>query len=467
MNLQQAAQRGLLGARAEPAPAPADADIKEALADVTKAFEDFKASNDERLEAMNAGKADVLVDEKVDRINGKITDLEEALNKQMKDAARAGLGSSGADDDAKADAKAAFDFYAAAGKIEAGEEVTAEQIEEHKEYRAKYVDAIRRGGDWQANHSIRAEMSVGSEKEGGLLAPGQMLSTTKRRLFETSDVRAIATVQPTTRSYIEFPLDTNEAQSGGWAAEKQSRTETGTPQVGRQKIDTHEQYAEPHVTQSLLDDAAVDIEAWLGNKIGDILSRTENAAFVTADGSDKPRGFVSYSSTAVKTSDKTRAWGKLQYTPTGDAAGFPDLASGSIGQDADALIDVLAELKPQYRRNARWAMARRTEATIRKLKDNEGRYLADFQRLADGSFGFALLNYEISPLEDMPAFAPNAFPIAFGDFRAGYMIVDRMGIRMLRDPYTSKPFVKFYTTKRVGGDVVDFDAIKLMKVAAN
>jgi HK97 family phage major capsid protein len=305
---------------------------------------------------------------------------------------------------------------------------------------------------------MRKALSVGIEADGGYWVTPEMSSRVLTRIFETSPIRTIASVMTIGTDAVEFPNDLNSAVSGGWVGEKQSRDETDTPQVGTQRIPVHEQYAMPKATQKLLDDATFAVESWLANKIADIMIRTENAAFVSGNGEAKPKGFLDYASASVTTDDATRAWGILQYVPSGGAADFHATLPG------DALIDIVHKIQPQFRAGAVWLMNRATTAGVRKMKDGQDNYLwsaGDIQRGNPQS----LFGHPIVMAEDMPDVGANTFPIVFGDFRAGYQIVDRQGIRTLRDPFTDKPFVLFYTTRRVGADVLNFDAIKLFKIA--
>jgi HK97 family phage major capsid protein len=210
-----------------------------------------------------------------------------------------------------------------------------------------------------------------------------------------------------------------------------------------------------------LDMSGFDPETWLTNKIAGKIGRTENTSFVSGAGVSQPRGFLDYRLTAVTTGDASRAWGVLQYLPTGASAGFPD-ASGIVGaSDPDALIDVQHALKSEYRANATWVMNRATMATVRKLKDADGRYIWADSLMAGQPD--RLLGSPVVAFEDMPDVGADSFSIAYGDFRAGYLVVDGPGLRVLRDPFTEKGWVKFYSTKWTGGDVTDFDAIKLLK----
>ncbi len=217
----------------------------------------------------------------------------------------------------------------------------------------------------------------------------------------------------------------------------------------------------------MLDDSAINIESFIVDDTEEQMVRTENTAFVSGSGIQKPRGFLDYKTAAVTTDDADRAWGVLQYTLSGAAGGFPTVSGIPSASDPDALITMMSKLNPAYRPGAVFAMNRSMEATIRKMKDGDGRYLIGFGDLRDTPFGFSLFGTPISNLEDMPDLASDSYSIAYGNFRRGYYIIDRIGFRVLRDPFTNKPYVGFYITKRVGGDVRNFDAIKLMKFAAS
>jgi len=427
-----------------------------------------QATDDKIAELKKTGATSPETTAKIEKIEKDVGDAIKAMNDQAKALARITIGGGGGDPkDAAAKAAKATHFLHAKGALKRGQAVTEELMASVAAYGEAFDKFMLDGGTRgeTLTPEVRAAMSVGSDADGGFLAHAEILSTFQTRLFETSDMRAVATVRSTTRGSIEFPVDVNKGTSGGWVKEKQARTETSTPQLGMQAIETHEQYAEPAITQTLLDDAAYDVAGWLADKTAEEMSRQENTAFVTGNGVNKPRGFLDYASGAVTTNDATRAWGAMQYIPVGAAGAFP-VASAGYG-NADALITAISKLKPQFRTSARWFMNRATEATVRKLKDAEGRYLVGFGDLRDNALGFTLLGYPIVNLEDMPDPAADTYSIAFGDMRRTYTIVDRIGFRVLRDPYTSKPFVKFYTTKRVGGDVTDFDALKLIKFAAS
>lgn len=440
--------------------------VQTALDKINAAIVAEREANDERLKQIEkGGVAHPETLAKIGNIEADIAKLRTGLDESLKAMARLSVGGAGTDDKDAIKLKGNARLWLAAKNGGRAPQESEIDVGRYQAYCNAFPHYIRAGGQLGETlpAGIRAELSVGSESDGGFLAPTEMSSRIIRRLFETSDMRSIATVMSITADAVEFPVDHDEAASGGFVTEKATRTETGTPKVGIQKIEVHEQYAEPHATQKILDDAAIDVEAWLAGKISDIMTRTENARFVTGTGAGAPRGFLDYGSAAVTTDDASRAWGVLQYVATGTSAGFGTDATVTTADDPDCLITIISKLKPAYRRNARWTMNRGTEATVRKLKDANGRYFVGMGDIKDGVVSFPLFGFPIHTMEDMPAIASDTFSIAFGDFRAGYTIVDRQGIRVLRDPFTSKPFVKFYTTKRVGGDVTDFDAIKLLK----
>jgi HK97 family phage major capsid protein len=431
---------------------PKDFDeIKSAQEQLGKAFHAFKEKNDERIDELKKnGVTDVVLKDHVDRINSEITELSTKVDKAIAQAGRPKLGSN-EDAETKLRNEAATFFSLTAGKKVKPEEA---DVETYKSYVNTFETYLRRG---DKGAGIMNSMSVGSDPEGGYFVPATMDSRIVTRIFETSPMRTVADQITIGTDALEYPLDTNEGVSGGWVAEKESRSESDTPDVGTGRIPVHEQYSEPRVTQKLLDDAQIDVAAWLEGKTADKMIRTENTAFVSGTGVGKPRGFLDYASAAVTTKDASRAWGKLQYKPTGVSADF-----GASGSGSDELIDLVHTMKPQYRAGAVWTANRLTMAEVRKLKDGQGNYLWQMGNVQNGQPA-QLLGFGIVEMEDMPDIAANIYAMAFANFKEGYQIVDRQGIRVLRDPYTAKPYVKFYMTRRVGGDVKNFDAIKLLK----
>jgi HK97 family phage major capsid protein len=273
-----------------------------------------------------------------------------------------------------------------------------------------------------------------------------------RRLTALSPIRSIASVRQVSAAVLKKPF----AISGpavGWVGETAARPQTAASTLAELQFPTMELYAMPAATASLLEDAVVDLDQWISSEVEAAFAEQEGAAFVSGDGANKPKGFLSYPTVA----EANWAWGKIGLTLTGKAGGLPD------NDPSDVLIDTVYALKAGYRQNANWVMNRKTQATLRKLKDADGNYL--WQPPAAPGQRAMLMGFPLVEAEDMPDAAPDATPIAFGDFSRGYLVVDRTGVKVLRDPYSAKPYVLFYTTKRVGGGVQDFDAIKLLKFA--
>ncbi len=237
----------------------------------------------------------------------------------------------------------------------------------------------------------------------------------------------------------------------GWVAETAARPQTDTARLAELQFPTMELYAMPAATASLLEDTVVDLDQWISSEVEAAFAEQEGAAFVSGDGTNKPKGFLSY----AKVAESVWEWGKIGYTATGVAGQLPE------DGPSDVLIDTIYTLKAGYRQNANWVMNRKTQASLRKLKDKDGNYM--WQPPSAPGQRALLMGFPLVEAEDMPDIAEDATPIAFGDFGRGYLVVDRTGVRVLRDPYSAKPYVLFYTTKRVGGGVQDFDAIKLLK----
>ena len=314
----------------------------------------------------------------------------------------------------------------------------------------KAFDAYLRSGDDDALRGLELEgkaLNTAVAGDGGYLVDPQTAETIQSVLASTASIRAIANVVQVEATSYDVLIDHSEL-GHGWANETTTVAETATPVIDRITIPLHELSALPKASQRLLDDSAFDIEAWLAARIGDKFARAEADAFVNGDGVDKPVGFMAHAAVA----NDSWSWDNLGYVATG-ADG--DFVSG------DAIIDLVYALGAQYRANGTFVMNSKTAGAVRKLKDGDGRFLwAD--GLAAGEPA-RLLGYPVLIAEDMPDIGSDAFAIAFGDFNAGYTVAERPDLRVLRDPFSAKPHVLFYATKRVGGDVSDFAAIKLLK----
>ena len=399
-------------------------ETKVAFGDFMEAFEAFKEANDDRLAQIETRmSADVVTIDKVDRINRAIDETKARLDELTLKAKRPRLGQG--DDPAPA-------------------------AREHKQAFEAYV----RKGETGGLFDIEAKsMSVGTGSDGGYLVPSETETEIGRRLSAASPIRAIAGIRQVSSAVYKKPFATS-GFSAGWVGETASRPETNTPTLAELQFPAMELYAMPAATQALLDDSAVNLDEWIADEVQQAFAEQEGTAFVTGNGTNRPKGFLSYTNVA----DASWSWGNIGYVATGTAGAFP--ASNA----SDKLIDLIYVLKSGYRQNAHWVMNRKTQGVIRKLKDANGDYLWQPAAAADGSS--TLMNFPVAESEDMPDIGADSYALAFGDFGRGYLVVDRVGVRVLRDPYSAKPYVLFYTTKRVGGGVQDFDAIKLVKYGA-
>lgn len=291
-------------------------------------------------------------------------------------------------------------------------------------------------------------LSAGSNPNGGYLVPVATSARVIAKIFESSPIRQLAMVENIGTDTLELPIDIGEGACG-WVGEEQTRATTDTPTVGVQRIPVHELYAKPKATQKFLEDAAINVEQWLAMKTGDKMGRTEATSFVSGTGVNQPRGILTY------TAGSAGVRGTIQQVASGHAT----LITG------DVITKMPLKIKSAYLSNARWLMKRSSIEAVMLLKDGQGQYL--WRPGLQAGVPSVLGGYPLMPADDMPAIGAGALPIAFGDFRAGYTIVDRLGITTLRDPYSAKPFVEFYSRKRVGGDVVDFEAFALVVVAAS
>lgn len=298
-------------------------------------------------------------------------------------------------------------------------------------------------------------MSGASDAAGGYAVPEEIDARIDATLKAVSPIRAIANVVKVGSSGYR-KLVASGGIASGWAAETAARTETATPVFNEVAPPSGDLYANPAASQAMLDDAAFDVEEWLAQEIAREFAAAEGSAFVNGNGTDKPRGFLATATAA--TGDATRAFGTLQYIASGAAGAF-------AANPEEKLIDLVQSLRTPYRQGASWVMNSATLARIRKFKTTDGAFLWA-PSLAVGQPA-TLLGYPVVEAEDMPDIAANALSIAFGNFKAGYLIAERGETQVLRDPYSNKPFVHFYATKRVGGMVSNSEAIKLLKFAAS
>ncbi|KAJ56576.1 capsid protein [Actibacterium mucosum KCTC 23349] len=323
----------------------------------------------------------------------------------------------------------------------------------HKKAFAAYL----RSGEDDGLRGLEMEekaLSTAVAADGGYLVDPQTSDTIKSVLNSTASIRSIAQVVAVDAVSYDVLVDHTDVGSG-WASETSTITETATPTIDRIAIPLHELSAMPKASQRLLDDSAFDIEGWLASRIADKFSRAEADAFINGDGVDKPRGILNHTNVA----EASWSWGNLGYIATGTDGDFDATAP------SDAILDLVYSLGAQYRANATFVMNSKTAGVVRKMKDADGRFLwTDGLQAGEPA---RLLGYPVLIAEDMPDIGTGADAIAFGDFAAGYTVAERPDLRVLRDPFSAKPHVLFYATKRVGGDVSDFAAIKLLKFAVS
>ncbi|HEY8125324.1 MAG TPA: phage major capsid protein [Methylocystis sp.] len=395
------------------------------LADLNCAFSAFKETNDERLTQLeNRLGADVVTEEKLARIDHALDDTKSRLDRLALEMSRPRIGGKLVDDHSGREHKSAFNHY-------------------------------MRSGEASGLKALEAKaLSRGSGPDGGYLVPLPTEREVLRRLAKFSPIRAISSVREISGASLRRAFSTT-GPAAGWVAEADPRPQTNNQQLADMTFPAMELYAMPAATQALLDDAVVDIEQWIAEEVQTAFAEQEGAAFVTGDGVNRPKGFLSYTTVA----DASWSWGNIGYVATGHAGAF------AATDPSDALVNLVYALRAGFRQNGKFVMGRRVQSLVRQFKTTTGDYIWAPPATADA--GASLMNFPVIEAEDMPDPAANSLSIAFGDFERGYVVVDRVGIRVLRDPYSAKPYVLFYTTKRVGGGVQNFEAIKLLKFAAS
>lgn len=322
-------------------------------------------------------------------------------------------------------------------------------------YRKAFGLYVKRGDDRELK--ALAE-STNSGADGGYAVPKVIDQQIEALAVAISPIRQIANVVQISTSALHKLVDLRGTASG-WVAETAARPATNTPTLTDIVIPANELYANPQATQVMLDDVFFDGEAWIAGELATEFGRAEGAAFVAGDGSNKPLGFLA--GTPVATSDATRAFGVLQYIPTTIAADW--LTQSATVSPADSIKKLVYALKAQYRANATFVMNSNTLGEIAQFKDQQGRYI--YTDSLDSSVPSKLLGYDVLIAEDMPTKAANAFSVAFGDFKRGYTVVDRLPMRIIRDPFSAKPYIGYCSVKRVGGAIINSEAIKLLKFA--
>ncbi len=446
-----------------------DAELKALIEDQGKAFDAFKKSHAEEVaELKKKGSADPVLLDRLSKIEKSMDDAIEAkaameakLEAERKEREELELKFSRLGNPASRDEKKAIDIdmlnhtiksFAASRGLAAPAPMDEKGFDA---YNSALENYMRKGRDGLDQVELKT-LSVGSDPDGGYFVTPDTSGRTVTKLYETSPMRDVASVMTTSGDRVEGIEDLDEA-STNYEGELVQNGDTKTPKVGKWAINVYWFATEPKASQQMLDDANIDVEAWLGNKIGDKMGRFQNTEFVVGS-AGKVQGLVSANNTYVADSGAGVGWGQIGYFPTGAAGDW------AASAPADALFGVVGLLKNVYQGQARWLMSRTRITEIRKFKDSQGQYLWQPSLVAGAPE--MLLGYPITRMEDMPAKAANSYSVAFGDFKTAYQIVDRQGISVLRDVYTQKPFVKFYTRARTGGGITDYDAFKVLKFAA-
>lgn len=396
-------------------------DPKVVVGQLNAAFEEFKKTHEQEVADIKAGKTDVVTTEKLDKINAVLTELQTAVDDQARLNAAAKLGNGGVIGDIKSD----------------------------PEYTAAFNAHMRKGD--KAGADVQAAMTKGSDADGGYLAPIEWDRTIGEKLKKISPMRAESRVITISGAgFKKFFGD--RAVGSGWVGETASRPTTSTPQIGSLDFTPGEIYANPGISQQLLDDAAVNIEDWLESEVDTEFSRQEGIAFLSGDGVNKPYGILTYVEGAASAS--RHPYGAIKVKNSGSAAALT----------GDGFLDLFYDLPSEFSANAKLYTNRLTMGASRKLKDGQGNYL--WQPSYASGQPQTLGGVPVVEMTDMPTVAANAIAALYGDMEATYLVVDRIGIRVLRDPFTNKPFVMFYTTKRVGGGVHNPEPMRALKIAA-
>lgn len=400
-------------------------EIRELIEQQGKAFEEFRKSNDARLDALEKDEARSELEEKTDRINDELGRLSAAVDELTKKANRPGAPGAEGDEALQA------------------------------EHKSAWLKWVRKGDDAGLADIEHKAMNVGTPADGGYAVPIQQDRDIMRLLTDLSPMRQVCRVMTVgTEDYRK--LVNLGGTASGWVGETDARPATAGPTLAQLKPSFGELYANPEVTQKALDDIFFDVEGELSQDISESFAVFEGKAFLSGTGTNQPVGLLTAKTSAE--ADSARAFGTVQHIATGVADNFP------AKDPADILIDIIYSMKAGYRTGAQFMVNSMTLAAMRKWKDGQGNYIWQ-PAMQNGQPG-SIFGYGYVTNEDMPSAGAGAIPVVFANFQQAYTIFDRVGIRSLRDPYTNKPFVGFYTTKRVGSMIANTQAVKFLKCAA-
>lgn len=409
MNQASRVPRGIMSVRAEGSVTP---EIKALVENVNRAFEAFKAEHNKQLDAIKAGLPTGDITAKVEKIDAHVTELQKAVDDANVKMAAAQMGGNG------------------------------RQLRD-KEYTDSFHAHVKRG-------DVQAALNKGADPEGGYLAPVEWDRTITDKLVLVSPMRQLADVQPVSGAGLTKLFNLGGTASG-WVGETTARPQTNTGVFASLGFGWGEIYANPAATQQMLDDPAINLESWLGGEVDTEFAKQEGAAFFAGDGANKPFGILTYVTGGANAAK--HPFGDIKVVNSGAAAAIT----------ADGVIDLIYSLPSAFTANARFSLNRKTQGAVRKLKDGQGNYLWQPSYVAGQPA--TLAGFPASEVPNMPDVAANSVPILFGDFKQTYIVYDRVGVRVLRDPFTAKPYVLFYTTKRVGGGVKNPEPMRAMKIS--
>jgi HK97 family phage major capsid protein len=407
--------------------------ITKSIEDSNKLFEDFKKANDEKLAKLEKGLAHSDELARSTAIFADLSKTQEEIKKSLEDiqakAKRPGFG----------------------GNANDADETTAEHKKAFRGYMAKGNDTGLAALEQKA-----LAISTNAGADGGYAVPKVIDSMMESLVVNISPIRSIANVvQVSTNDYHK--LVNLKGSASAVATETGARAATATPTLADITINAYDMYANPQATQQMLDDVFFNAEAWLADELAEEFGRQEGALFVAGSGSNQPKGLLT--ATMAATADATRAFGTVEYVPTGVSAAFP------ASSPSDILITLVSKVKARYRANASFVMPKSVLFTIAAFKDTSGRYI--FNPITAPNVPATLLGYPVIEAEDVPVVAASSYSVLFGDFKRAYTIVDRIGTRVIRDPFSNKPYIGFYTTKRVGGSVINSEAYKTLKFSVS
>lgn len=427
-------------------------EIKNLIEAQGTAWETFRKTNDERIAKLEKGEGVAELDAKLAKMNDELTETGKSLKEISLKAGRPKL--FGDSQECNEKELKSFNAVVRAAAIEAGKTFAPLSAEGYAQYKAAVGSFIRVGHEKMSTDELKA-INVGTATQGGFLVGFEMEAGIERVVQRYSAMRQLARVIPIGSASYKKLVKTS-GTSGGTRGGETSAPVTGTsPNWSELEFKPGTYLSDQRITMESLEDSVQDVESDLIEEIGIEFAEMEGADFITGDGVNGPRGFQSYTMVA----NASYAWGKVGFTVSGAAADF------ATTNPSDKLIDLQHSLKRQYRGNAAWAMNDATLAAIRKFKDGQGNYLWGMtapSNLMAGSVG-TLLGHPVVTDDFMPDLGANAFPVAFGDFKRAYYVIDRKGMSILRDPYTAVPYVKFVARRRVGGGIANFEALKVLK----